>query len=137
MVPSLKAAFALLSLLQLASSSPLAAPPPKQKLFEIIRHIHLYLSGAQMPCSDTRVAQVVFTDHKLSEQVLLCQAVKALSRVSRCKKDYEPIISNLQSLQGKETCSLSHDNEIYLRHFLPALGNFTQGLFRRLGTPAA
>lgn len=34
-------------------------------------------------------------------------------------------------------CSLSTDNEIYLRNFLPELGNFTQALYRRLSTTAA
>lgn len=34
-------------------------------------------------------------------------------------------------------CSLSTDNEIYLRNFLPELGNFTQALYRRLSTTVA
>lgn len=38
---------------------------------------------------------------QLSEQELLCQAATALTKVTRCKKDYEPFIVNLQSLHGK------------------------------------
>ncbi|XP_010171469.1 interleukin-4, partial [Antrostomus carolinensis] len=33
-------------------------------------------------------------------------------------------------------CSLSNENEIYLRNFLPELGNFTQGMYRRLARKA-
>uniref|UniRef100_A0A8C3MUT4 Uncharacterized protein n=1 Tax=Geospiza parvula TaxID=87175 RepID=A0A8C3MUT4_GEOPR len=73
---------------------------------------------------------------QLPEQELLCQAEVALAKVTRCKDTYEPLISNLKLLRGKKSCVLSDDNEIYLRHFLPALGNFTQGLFRRRGWAA-
>ncbi|KFV05705.1 hypothetical protein N339_08462 [Pterocles gutturalis] len=125
MLPTLKAALALLSLLQLVSSKPLVTTSPRHKLSEITHRIQQLNSGAQVPCNDTRVAQVPFTDHKLSEQELLCQAATALARVTRCRKDYEPF------------CSLSNENEIYLRNFLPELGNFTQGLYRRLAAGAA
>uniref|UniRef100_A0A8B9VIP3 Interleukin-4 n=1 Tax=Anas zonorhyncha TaxID=75864 RepID=A0A8B9VIP3_9AVES len=74
---------------------------------------------------------------QLSEHDLLCQAATALAKVTRCKNDYEPLIINLKSLHGKAGCSLSTDNEIYLRNFLPELGNFTQALYRRLATTAA
>ncbi|KGL86966.1 hypothetical protein N301_09245 [Charadrius vociferus] len=137
MLPSLKAAFALLSLLELISSRPLTTTSPKRKLSEITHRIQQLNSGVQVPCNDTRVAQVAFTDRKLSEQELLCQAATALTKVTRCKKDYEPFIVNLQSLHGKMNCSLSNENEIYLRNFLPELGNFTQGMYRRLATSAA
>ncbi|KAM7101304.1 uncharacterized protein J5F26_008843 [Ciconia maguari] len=137
MLPSLKAAFALLSLLQLISSRPLMTTSPKVKLSEITKLIKQLNSGVQVPCNDSRVAQVAFTDRKLSEQELLCQAATALTKVTRCKNNYEPFIVNLQSLHGNTNCSLSNDNEIYLRNFLPALGNFTQGIYRRLAMSAA
>ncbi|KAF1445100.1 hypothetical protein FQV07_0001765, partial [Pygoscelis papua] len=137
MLPSLKAAFALLSLLELISSRPLMTTSPKLKLSEITHRIQQLNAGVQVPCNDTRVAQVAFTDRKLSEQELLCQAAMALTKVTRCKKDYEPFIINLQSLHGKMNCSLSNENEIYLRNFLPELGNFTQGMYRRLARSAA
>ncbi|CAM9485199.1 unnamed protein product [Bubo scandiacus] len=136
MLPSLKAALALLSLLQLISSRPLTTTSPKLKLSEITHRIQQLNSGVQVPCNDTRVAQVAFTDRKLSEQELLCQAATALTKVKKCKKDYEPFIVNLKSLHGQTTCSLSNENEIYLRNFLPELGNFTQGMYRRLAVLA-
>uniref|UniRef100_A0A663F5Y1 Interleukin-4 n=1 Tax=Aquila chrysaetos chrysaetos TaxID=223781 RepID=A0A663F5Y1_AQUCH len=139
MLPLLKAAFALLSLLELTSSMPLTTTSPlsllPQKLKEITKLVHNLQSRVQVPCNDSRVAQVTFTDQKLSDQELLCQAAMALMKVTRCKTDYEPVIANLQSQHGKTNCSLSNDNEIYLRHFLPELGNFTQGMYRRLGVP--
>ncbi|KFP32742.1 hypothetical protein N325_04243, partial [Colius striatus] len=137
MFPSLKAAFALLSLLELACPVPLVTTPAKLKLSEITHRIQQLNSGVQVPCNDTRVAQVAFTDRKLSEQELLCQAAMALTKITRCKKDYEPLIINLQKLHSKRNCSLSNENEIYLRNFLPELGNFTQGMYRRLATRAA
>uniref|UniRef100_A0A8C4UV06 B-cell stimulatory factor 1 n=1 Tax=Falco tinnunculus TaxID=100819 RepID=A0A8C4UV06_FALTI len=120
MLPLLKAAFMLLSLLELISSTPLMTTLPKVKLSEITHRIQQLNSGVQ-----------------LSEQELLCQAAMALMKVTRCRKDYEPFIINLQSLHGKTNCSLSNENEIYLRNFLPKLGNFTQGMYRRLATSAA
>ncbi|KAM6251634.1 uncharacterized protein LJ264_009384 [Porphyrio hochstetteri] len=137
MLPVLKAALTLLSLLQLISGRPPMTTSPKLKLSEITHRIQQLNSGVQVPCNDTRVAQVVFTDRKLSEQELLCQAATALTKVTRCRKDYEPFIINLQSLHGKTNCSLSNENEIYLRNFLPELGNFTQGMYRRLAKSAA
>uniref|UniRef100_A0A663MPP3 Interleukin-4 n=1 Tax=Athene cunicularia TaxID=194338 RepID=A0A663MPP3_ATHCN len=137
MLPSLKAALALLSLLQLISSRPLTTTSPKLKLSEITHRIQQLNSGVQVPCNDTRVAQVTFTDRKLTEQELLCQAATALAKVEKCKKDYQPFIINLQSLHGQRNCSLSNENEIYLRNFLPELGNFTQGMYRRLAVLAA
>ncbi|KAL9836458.1 uncharacterized protein GJ701_011231 [Geothlypis trichas] len=132
MLPPLKAALTLLSLLQLISAAPSHL---QQTLKEVTQWIR-FNSGPQVPCNDTRVAQVPFTDPKLPEQDLLCQAEAALTKVTRCKDTYEPLISNLKLLHNKENCSLSDDNEIYLRHFLPALGNFTQGMFRRQGWAA-
>uniref|UniRef100_A0A8C3JXX4 Interleukin-4 n=1 Tax=Calidris pygmaea TaxID=425635 RepID=A0A8C3JXX4_9CHAR len=120
MLPWLKAALALLSLLQLVISRPTMTTSPKLKLSEITHRIQQLHSGVQ-----------------LSEQELLCQAATALTKVTRCKKDYEPFIINLQSLHGKRNCSLSNENEIYLRNFLPELGNFTQGMYRRLAKPVA
>uniref|UniRef100_A0A672TWJ7 Interleukin-4 n=1 Tax=Strigops habroptila TaxID=2489341 RepID=A0A672TWJ7_STRHB len=136
MLPWLKAALAVLSLLQLISSRPLMTTSPKIKLSEITHCIQQLNSGVQVPCNDTRVAQVAFTDRKLSEQELLCQAAAALTSITQCRKDYEPLIINLQSLHGDTSCSLSDENEIYLRNFLPELGNFTQGVYRRLATLA-
>ncbi|KFO70027.1 hypothetical protein N303_10909 [Cuculus canorus] len=136
MLPSLKAAFALLSLLELVSSRPPTATSPKVKLSEITQHIQQLSSRVQVPCNDTRVPQVTFTDQK-PDQELLCQATTALSKVTRCKKDYELLIINLKSLHSITSCSLSNENEIYLRNFLPELGNFTQGMYRRLGRLAA
>ncbi|KFP90499.1 hypothetical protein N311_05183, partial [Apaloderma vittatum] len=98
MLPSLKAAFALLSLIELISSIPLNT---KTKLSEITHRIQHLNSGVQVPCNDTRVAQVPFTDRKLSDHELLCRAATALTKVPKCKKDYEPLIINLQSLHGK------------------------------------
>ncbi|KAM9289507.1 uncharacterized protein RDI95_005066 [Morus bassanus] len=137
MLPLLKAAFALLSLVELISSRSLTTTSPGRKLSEITLLIQQLNSGVQVPCNDTRVAQVAFTDRKLSEQELLCQAATVLMKVTRCKKDYEPFIINLQSLHGNTNCSLRNENEIYLRNFLPELGNFTQGMYRRLATLAA
>ncbi|KFV14880.1 hypothetical protein N340_06584 [Tauraco erythrolophus] len=138
MLPLLKAAFTLLSLLELILSKPLMTiSSPKLKLSEITHRIHQLNSGVQVPCNDTRVAQVAFMDRKLPEQELLCQAAAALTKVTRCRKDYEPLIINLQSLHDEMSCSLSNDNEIYLRNFLPELGNFTQGLYRRLAASPA
>uniref|UniRef100_A0A8C9UDX0 Interleukin-4 n=1 Tax=Serinus canaria TaxID=9135 RepID=A0A8C9UDX0_SERCA len=135
MLPSLKAALTLLSLLQLVSCRAVA-PSHQQILKEVILLIQQLNSGVQVPCNDTRVAQVAFTDQKLPEQELLCQADMALTKVTRCKETYEPLIINLKRLHGKKKCVLSDDSEIYLRHFLPALGNFTQGMFRRRGSAA-
>jgi len=36
-----------------------------------------------------------------------------------------------------QNCPPSTDNEIYLRNFLPALGNYTQALYRRISATAA
>ncbi|CAN8189864.1 unnamed protein product [Coccothraustes coccothraustes] len=135
MLPSLKAAFTLLSLLQLVSGRAVA-PSHQQALKEVILLIQELTSRVQVPCNDTRVAQIPFTDQKLPEQELLCQAAVALTKVTRCKETYEPLIMNLKLLHGKKSCVLSDDSEIYLRHFLPALGNFTQGMFRRRGWAA-
>eukprot|EP00075_Anas_platyrhynchos_P005560 XP_012959476.2 uncharacterized protein LOC106018562 [Anas platyrhynchos] len=140
MFSPLKAAFALLYLAELISSRPLtttSSTASRLKLSEITHRIQQLNTGVQVPCNDTRVAQVAFTDRKLSEHDLLCQAATALAKVTRCKNDYEPLIINLKSLHGKAGCSLSTDNEIYLRNFLPELGNFTQALYRRLATTAA
>uniref|UniRef100_A0A8C3RFS5 Interleukin-4 n=1 Tax=Cyanoderma ruficeps TaxID=181631 RepID=A0A8C3RFS5_9PASS len=136
MLPSLKTAFTLLSILQLVSSRAVN-PPSQQMLKEVIRLIQQHLSGVQVPCNDTRVAQVAFTDQKMQDQELLCQADLVLTKVTRCKESYEPLVTNLKRLHDKKNCTLSDENEIYLRHFLPALGNFTQGLYRRGGLPAA
>ncbi|KFU92302.1 hypothetical protein M959_03909, partial [Chaetura pelagica] len=139
MVPTLKVAFALLSLLQLSAPSPVTTASPKLKLSEITHLVQKLNSGVQVPCNDTRVAQVAFTDRKVkdAEQELLCQAATTLAKVTRCRTTYQPLITNLKSLHGRTTCSLSNENEIYLRHFLPQLGNFTQGMYRRLATSAA
>uniref|UniRef100_A0A8C9UEE6 Interleukin-4 n=1 Tax=Serinus canaria TaxID=9135 RepID=A0A8C9UEE6_SERCA len=118
MLPSLKAALTLLSLLQLVSCRAVA-PSHQQILKEVILLIQQLNSGVQLP-----------------EQELLCQADMALTKVTRCKETYEPLIINLKRLHGKKKCVLSDDSEIYLRHFLPALGNFTQGMFRRRGSAA-
>ncbi|XP_031453794.1 interleukin-4-like [Phasianus colchicus] len=134
---TLKAALALLCLAELIASTPLPTSSSNLKLSDITRRIQQLNRGAQVPCNDTRVAQVAFTDRKLLEQELLCQAATALAKVTRCKKDYEPLITSLQSLHGQTSCSLSTDNEIYLRNFLPALGNFTQALYRRTSATAA
>ncbi|KAM4653028.1 uncharacterized protein AAGF69_010925 isoform 2-T2 [Amazona ochrocephala] len=104
MLPWLKAALAALSLLQLVSSRPPMSTSPKLKLSEITHRIQQLNSGVQVPCNDTRVAQVAFTDRKLSEQELLCQAATALTSITRCRKDYEPLIINLQSLHGDTFC---------------------------------
>lgn len=45
--------------------------------------------------------------------------------------------SHMCTLLLPQGCSLSTDNEIYLRNFLPELGNFTQALYRRLSTTVA
>ncbi|KAL2299469.1 hypothetical protein Nmel_014128 [Mimus melanotis] len=136
MLPSLKTAFTLLSLLQLISFRGVT-PFPQQILKEVILLIQQLNSSVQVPCNDTRVAQVAFTDQQVTNQDLLCQADMALSKVTRCKEIYEPLITNLKRLHGKKNCFLSDENEIYLRHFLPALGNFTQGMYRRRGLLAA
>ncbi|KAI1234052.1 hypothetical protein IHE44_0003762 [Lamprotornis superbus] len=135
MLPSLKTAFTLLSLLQLISSRAVT-PSPQQILKEVILLIQQLNSGVQVPCNDTRVAQVAFTDQQLTDEKLLCQADMALTKVTRCKETYEPLITNLKRLHGKKNCFLSDENEVYLRHFLPALGNFTQGMYRRRGSSA-
>uniref|UniRef100_A0A8C5U0D9 Interleukin-4 n=1 Tax=Malurus cyaneus samueli TaxID=2593467 RepID=A0A8C5U0D9_9PASS len=135
MLPSLKVAFTLLSLLQLVSSRAVT-PSPHLILKEVILLVQQLTSRVQVPCNDTRVAQVAFMDRELQNEELLCQARKALSEVAGCKEAYEPLVSSLRRLQGRKNCKLS-DNEIYLRHFLPALGNFTQAMFRRRGAPAA
>lgn len=44
--------------------------------------------------------------------------------------------SNVFTLFLPQNCLLSDENEIYLRHFLPALGNFTQGMYRGRGSSA-
>ncbi|NXJ05683.1 hypothetical protein ASZ78_000511 [Callipepla squamata] len=137
MCRTLKAALALLCLAELVASRSLLTTLSPLKLSDITHSIQQFNRGAQVPCNDTRVAQVVFTDRKLSEYELLCQAARVLAKVTHCKKDYEPLITNLQSLHRKESCSLSTDNEIYLRNFLPALGNFTQALYRRISATAA
>ncbi|OWK60304.1 hypothetical protein RLOC_00008001 [Lonchura striata] len=136
MLPSLKTAFTLLSLIQLVSSRPVALSP-QQILKEVILLIQQLNSGVQVPCNDTRVAQVAFTDQEVPDQELLCQADVALTKVTRCREIYEPLVLNLKRLHGRKSCFLSDENEIYLRHFLPALGNFTQGLYRRRGPSAA
>uniref|UniRef100_A0A669PY83 Interleukin-4 n=1 Tax=Phasianus colchicus TaxID=9054 RepID=A0A669PY83_PHACC len=117
---TLKAALALLCLAELIASTPLPTSSSNLKLSDITRRIQQLNRGAQ-----------------LLEQELLCQAATALAKVTRCKKDYEPLITSLQSLHGQTSCSLSTDNEIYLRNFLPALGNFTQALYRRTSATAA
>uniref|UniRef100_A0A8C5J389 Uncharacterized protein n=1 Tax=Junco hyemalis TaxID=40217 RepID=A0A8C5J389_JUNHY len=102
MLPTLKAAFTLLSLLQLVSGTPVTSSHLQQALKEITTRIQALNSEAQVPCNDTRVAQVPFTDPKLPEQELLCQAQVALTKVTMCKKIYEPLISNLKLLHGKK-----------------------------------
>uniref|UniRef100_A0A8B9SMD6 Interleukin 4 n=1 Tax=Anas platyrhynchos TaxID=8839 RepID=A0A8B9SMD6_ANAPL len=106
MFSPLKAAFALLYLAELISSRPLtttSSTASRLKLSEITHRIQQLNTGVQVPCNDTRVAQVAFTDRKLSEHDLLCQAATALAKVTRCKNDYEPLIINLKSLHGKAT----------------------------------
>uniref|UniRef100_A0A452IZK4 Interleukin-4 n=1 Tax=Gopherus agassizii TaxID=38772 RepID=A0A452IZK4_9SAUR len=66
------------------------------------------------------------------ESEKLCQASEALKSVTKCKEDYEPILSNLLSLHERNNCSMENGDEIYLRNFLPQLGNYTQGLIRNL-----
>uniref|UniRef100_A0A8C0GT67 Interleukin-4 n=1 Tax=Chelonoidis abingdonii TaxID=106734 RepID=A0A8C0GT67_CHEAB len=67
------------------------------------------------------------------ESEKLCQASEALKSVTKCKDDYEPILSNLLNMhEGNQNCSLENGDEIYLRNFLPQLGNYTQGLIRNL-----
>lgn len=39
---------------------------------------------------------------QLPDKELLCQADKALSKVTRCKEVYEPLITNLKRLHGKK-----------------------------------
>ncbi|XP_015731030.1 interleukin-4 isoform X1 [Coturnix japonica] len=134
---TLKAALVLLCLAELVASTPLVTSSSQLKLSDITQGIQQLNKGAQVPCNDTRVAQVAFKDRKLSEHELLCQAATVLAKVTRCKKDYEPLITNLQSLHGMTSCSLNTDNEIYLRNFLPALGNYTQALYRRISATAA
>ncbi|NXS51828.1 IL4 protein, partial [Brachypteracias leptosomus] len=135
MVPSMKAAFLLLSLLQLIASKPLKVTHVKQELQEIIHSIHQL--NAQVPCNDTRVAQIPFMDQNVPEKKLLCQAAMALEKVTKCKAEYEGIIINLRSLHHNTNCSLKIEDEIYLRDFLPELGNFTQGLNRHLARSSA
>ncbi|KAM4892850.1 uncharacterized protein FYW23_008942 [Sylvia borin] len=123
-------------MLQLVSSR--AVNPSSQQIRkEVILLIQQRFSGAQVPCNDTRVPQVAFKDQKMKEEELLCQADLALTKVTRCKESYEPLITNLKRLHGKKSCTLSDENEIYLRHFLPELGNFTQAMYRRQARPAA
>uniref|UniRef100_A0A8C9FPQ1 Interleukin-4 n=1 Tax=Pavo cristatus TaxID=9049 RepID=A0A8C9FPQ1_PAVCR len=119
---ALKAALALLCLAALAASTPwmTSSSSYAQNLSDIIHRIQQLNRRAQLP-----------------EQELLCQAATVLAKVTRCKKDYEPLITSLQSLHNKMSCSLSTDNEIYLRNFLPALGNFTQALYQRIPPKAA
>ncbi|KAM9373268.1 uncharacterized protein LRP34_006920 [Phaethornis superciliosus] len=129
----LQVVFLLLPLLQ--GVLPNFLPPAsRRKLSEITLRIQQLNSGAQVPCNDTRVAQVPFRDPKVSEQELLCQAARVLTEVTGCRRTYEPLVTNLQSLQGRRSCSLPQDTQIFLRNFLPGLGNFTQGLYRRLAT---
>ncbi|NP_001007086.1 interleukin-13 isoform 1 precursor [Gallus gallus] len=134
---TLKAALALLCLAELVASTPLAMNLSKLKLSDITQGIQKLNRGVQVPCNDTRVAQVAFKDRKLSEQELLCQAATVLDNMTDCKKDYEPLITSLKSLHGMTNCPPSTDNEIYLRNFLPALGNYTQALYRRISATAA
>ncbi|XP_015731031.1 uncharacterized protein LOC107320070 isoform X2 [Coturnix japonica] len=117
---TLKAALVLLCLAELVASTPLVTSSSQLKLSDITQGIQQLNKGAQ-----------------LSEHELLCQAATVLAKVTRCKKDYEPLITNLQSLHGMTSCSLNTDNEIYLRNFLPALGNYTQALYRRISATAA
>ncbi|KGL72550.1 hypothetical protein N309_08402, partial [Tinamus guttatus] len=101
MLALLKTLFALLYLIDAICSRPSAPTSPRQKLSEITHLIQQLNARPQIPCNDTRVAQVVFTDRKLSEQELLCQASTALSKVTKCKMDYKPLLVNLQSLHSK------------------------------------
>uniref|UniRef100_A0A8C6YS35 Lymphocyte stimulatory factor 1 n=1 Tax=Nothoprocta perdicaria TaxID=30464 RepID=A0A8C6YS35_NOTPE len=125
--------FALLCLVDAIRSRPPAATAPLKTLSEITQLVQQFNARPQIPCNDSRVAQLVFTDRKLSEQELLCQASTALSKVTKCKTDYKPLITNLQSLHSKTVSG----GEIYLRNLLPELGNFTQGMYRRLAARAA
>ncbi|NP_001182720.2 interleukin-13 isoform 2 precursor [Gallus gallus] len=117
---TLKAALALLCLAELVASTPLAMNLSKLKLSDITQGIQKLNRGVQ-----------------LSEQELLCQAATVLDNMTDCKKDYEPLITSLKSLHGMTNCPPSTDNEIYLRNFLPALGNYTQALYRRISATAA
>ncbi|CAM4588321.1 unnamed protein product [Lepidochelys olivacea] len=99
---------------------------------EMVKRITNLSSGAQIPCNNTRVMRVKFTDPKVPESEKLCQALEALKSVTKCKDYYEPILSNLLSLHERNNCSLENGDEIYLRNFLPQLGNYTQGLIRNL-----
>uniref|UniRef100_A0A8C7E980 Interleukin-4 n=1 Tax=Nothoprocta perdicaria TaxID=30464 RepID=A0A8C7E980_NOTPE len=137
MLALLKSLFALLCLVDAIRSRPPAATAPLKTLSEITQLVQQFNARPQIPCNDSRVAQLVFTDRKLSEQELLCQASTALSKVTKCKTDYKPLITNLQSLHSKTRCSLPGESEIYLRNLLPELGNFTQGMYRRLAARAA
>ncbi|CAM5170226.1 unnamed protein product [Natator depressus] len=134
---------------------------------EMVKRITNLSSGAQIPCNNTRVMRVKFTDPKVPESEKLCQALETLKSVTKCKDYYEPILSNLLSLHERnlhsesesepqafsqqaspdlknqfqahtrfyedgQNCSLENGDEIYLRNFLPQLGNYTQGLIRNL-----
>ncbi|KFW79976.1 hypothetical protein N305_08709 [Manacus vitellinus] len=120
MLPSLKAAVALLSLLQLISSTSVTHLH-KQMLLEITRQVRQLNSAVKVPCNDTRVAQVSFTSPE----------------VKHPWRDRQKRHSKLFTLFLPQNCHLSNDTEIYLRHFLPALGNFTQGMYRRPRASAA
>uniref|UniRef100_A0A8C6YT22 Lymphocyte stimulatory factor 1 n=1 Tax=Nothoprocta perdicaria TaxID=30464 RepID=A0A8C6YT22_NOTPE len=120
MLALLKSLFALLCLVDAIRSRPPAATAPLKTLSEI-----------------TQLVQQFNARPQLSEQELLCQASTALSKVTKCKTDYKPLITNLQSLHSKTRCSLPGESEIYLRNLLPELGNFTQGMYRRLAARAA
>ncbi|KFW66200.1 hypothetical protein AS28_08217 [Pygoscelis adeliae] len=139
MLPSLKAAFALLSLLELISSRPLMTTSPKLKLSEITHRIQQLNAGVQVPCNDTRVAQVAFTDRKVKDdgEIGLIKPVFVTLHGARPEHCRSEQCCRIICLRGKRNCSLSNENEIYLRNFLPELGNFTQGMYRRLARSAA
>uniref|UniRef100_A0A8C3HT04 Interleukin-4 n=1 Tax=Chrysemys picta bellii TaxID=8478 RepID=A0A8C3HT04_CHRPI len=134
----LKATFALFCLIDYISSRPMINTAIKtshqeSSMKEMVKRITNISSGAQIPCNNTRVMRVKFTDPKVPESEKLCQASEALKSVTKCKGDYEPILSNLLSLHERnQNCSLENGDEIYLRNFLPQLGNYTQGLIRNL-----
>lgn len=72
MLPSLKAAFALLSLLELISSSPLTTISPKVKLSEITHRIQQLNSGVQVNAATPPGVSLLADQRDITDDVLWC-----------------------------------------------------------------
>uniref|UniRef100_A0A7M4EM95 Uncharacterized protein n=1 Tax=Crocodylus porosus TaxID=8502 RepID=A0A7M4EM95_CROPO len=127
-----KAIVSLLFLVDYISSGPIMTTSPntthqRQFLSEIFKILKQY-EGDQVYTS----APIPITINCENYPEKLCQVAKALETVTKCKSDYQAVITNLFQVYGYRNCSLPTETEIYLKAFLQELTNLAQGAVRTI-----